>query len=716
MPFSLNPGNLSCLAKEGLMDFDDDEFSVDKLQTFLKDQENKLKSDLVSLQKNKGLKFQSPTVGSHEEKAYRNGLGKSTDPQTCNNIMLDDKTENATVINYREKQKEKLINSLSTPKSRPSCLNHRVVNKLDSSRCSVNNSIVDSREKEKDRLAEIFASSGYQFSKKSNCQINKNLNSGLGFDKIESFGLKKNNNHNAAFAEPRFSQENDNPQARNLIDITKISFESDNCKYKIPQILVSDYQESSELLSNKTIPTISDSAMVRIGEFSPLNPNNPAGKPQLGFGEYEGRRKMLLDQRRQEYNQYLQQLSRKSLTPTRDANQNNPCKDAATQTGWEDEEVFNPESQKSPGHCSNSSFQGMERDCRSPISISPATRAFEGLSEKEVKEYLYREELRKQIEEKNRLRKEKKRREDEEEAKLEAKIERDQEEMKRQFEEERVQRLELALRKKEQDDILRQRLAAEQQKALQESKEKKKQQRKDKSTSPYEPSSLKSTSSPLQHPVVPLSRSLSSTAASKALSEVHEVLKQPLLESQKREETSRQSPRETEVPSRIGSAMERLVDVSARPAAVSPPIHKGKEVDMLVQRAVFHPNVQRRVFQDDLLTHHATNYREEVVKEPLLTESFRVLPPMSPPLLHATIPPVHPSQSPPIPSSKRVQRTNAELLEDKWKVPYEERYNAASPEVSTKHNRSVLTQLGAFRRHLQQERLRMQERVQAESP
>uniref|UniRef100_A0A1B6LDX4 Uncharacterized protein n=1 Tax=Graphocephala atropunctata TaxID=36148 RepID=A0A1B6LDX4_9HEMI len=112
MPFSLNPGNLSCLAKEGLMDFDDDEFSVDKLQTFLKDQENKLKSDLVSLQKNKGLKFQSPTVGSHEEKAYRNGLDgnsleKSTYPQTSSNIMLDDKATNVRVINYREKQKEK---------------------------------------------------------------------------------------------------------------------------------------------------------------------------------------------------------------------------------------------------------------------------------------------------------------------------------------------------------------------------------------------------------------------------------------------------------------------------------------------------------------------------------------------------------------------------------------------------------------------------------
>lgn len=38
------------------------------------------------------------------------------------------------------------------------------------------------------------------------------------------------------------------------------------------------------------------------------------------------------------------------------------------------------------------------------------------------------------------------------------------------------------------------------------------------------------------------------------------------------------------------------------------------------------------------------------------------------------------------------------------------------PDVFSGHSRSVLTQLGAFRRHLQQERLRMQQRLRDESP
>lgn len=66
--------------------------------------------------------------------------------------------------------------------------------------------------------------------------------------------------------------------------------------------------------------------------------------------------------------------------------------------------------------------------------------------EKEVKEQLYRDELRKQIDEKNKLKELTKKREEEEEAKMEAKIRMDQEIMKRRYEEERLQRLELAIR------------------------------------------------------------------------------------------------------------------------------------------------------------------------------------------------------------------------------------------------------------------------------
>lgn len=71
---------------------------------------------------------------------------------------------------------------------------------------------------------------------------------------------------------------------------------------------------------------------------------------------------------------------------------------------------------------------------------------FENMTEKEVKEFIYRQELAKQIDEKNKLKEEMKRKEAEEEAKIEAKIKRDLEKIRRQYEEEQLQRLELAIR------------------------------------------------------------------------------------------------------------------------------------------------------------------------------------------------------------------------------------------------------------------------------
>lgn len=50
--------------------------------------------------------------------------------------------------------------------------------------------------------------------------------------------------------------------------------------------------------------------MVRIGEFSPLNPKlNSPGQALIGLGEYEERRKLLMEQRKHEYCQYLEEVS-----------------------------------------------------------------------------------------------------------------------------------------------------------------------------------------------------------------------------------------------------------------------------------------------------------------------------------------------------------------------------------------------------------------------
>lgn len=49
--------------------------------------------------------------------------------------------------------------------------------------------------------------------------------------------------------------------------------------------------------------------MVRFGEYSPLNPNfRNADKPILGLGEYEERRRILLEHKKKEYFEHIAQV------------------------------------------------------------------------------------------------------------------------------------------------------------------------------------------------------------------------------------------------------------------------------------------------------------------------------------------------------------------------------------------------------------------------
>lgn len=50
--------------------------------------------------------------------------------------------------------------------------------------------------------------------------------------------------------------------------------------------------------------------MVRAGEFSPLKVvSNSADRSLLGIGEYEGRRRTFLEKKKQEYIEYLSNVS-----------------------------------------------------------------------------------------------------------------------------------------------------------------------------------------------------------------------------------------------------------------------------------------------------------------------------------------------------------------------------------------------------------------------
>lgn len=211
--------------------------------------------------------------------------------------------------------------------------------------------------------------------------------------------------------------------------------------------------------------------------------------------------------------------------------------------------------------------------------------------------------------------------------------------------------------------------------------DKRKQLLTNKSTSPREPSSRQPVGARFteRQRVKPLHRPPSISCASKALNDVHEVLRQPLMEIQEQLPTQR-------VTSENNSALHR--HFSVKPSTSSQPIRKAKDVDMLVHKTVFEPTAVRsskqardpspllhpgQINENPTSSLHPGRVNEKIrevnamLKRPLLTESFQTLPPMSPPLFHASVPPP-PAASPPLPASRRVQRPDSEFLEDRWKV------------------------------------------------
>lgn len=165
----------------------------------------------------------------------------------------------------------------------------------------------------------------------------------------------------------------------------------------------------------------------------------------------------------------------------------------------------------------------------------------------------------------------------------------------------------------------------------------------------------------------PRNHSPSTCPTSKVLNDVHNMLRQPLIEIQD------QLPAPT-VTSENNSALNQQLTVKT--STSSRPMRKARDVDKLVHKTALEPTSsvrssrQARDPSPALRLGRVDEKIREVnamLQRPLLTESFQTLPPMSPPLLHASVPPP-PSASPPIPAFRRAQRSDSELQEDRWKV------------------------------------------------
>ncbi|XP_039276842.1 uncharacterized protein LOC111063010 isoform X4 [Nilaparvata lugens] len=220
------------------------------------------------------------------------------------------------------------------------------------------------------------------------------------------------------------------------------------------------------------------------------------GSLLMGVGEYEAKRNQLLKERRMEFCYYMNQARLKVRNP-RVEPQISYCshdmvclKDSATQT---DDEPPNPgllepdDYRVMRGGLSLPTSPEYSDRSRSPMKsprgrgnldlhksaycfsgISPSTPVFDNpaagevgkpTSEMYIRQYQYREELKKQIEERQKLEAERKERERLEEEAIERRVREQQEKLRRQYEIEEQERLDYIMRRHIQDDVLRQRLA-----------------------------------------------------------------------------------------------------------------------------------------------------------------------------------------------------------------------------------------------------------------
>ncbi|RZF44810.1 hypothetical protein LSTR_LSTR000762 [Laodelphax striatellus] len=219
------------------------------------------------------------------------------------------------------------------------------------------------------------------------------------------------------------------------------------------------------------------------------------GNVLMGVGQHEARRNQLLKERRKEFCDYMKQARLKVRNP-RGEPQISYCshnmvrlKDIATQT---DDEPPNPyllepdDYRGMGGSLSIPTSPEYSERSRSPMKsprgrgnldlhksahcfpgISPSTPVFDKpvaevgtpTSKMYMRQYQYREELKKQIEERHKLEAERKERERLEEEAIERRVREQQERLRRQYEIEEQERLDYIMRRHIQDDVLRQRLA-----------------------------------------------------------------------------------------------------------------------------------------------------------------------------------------------------------------------------------------------------------------
>lgn len=452
--------------------------------------------------------------------------------------------------------------------------------------------------------------------------------------------------------------------------------------------------------------------MVRIGEFSPLNPNLNSGRPLLGLGEYEERRKALLEQRKREYFQALEQ-ARLLAKSGQVIGKNAVEKDA-------DLFMLSPRQVNQRTVATQTNIQlelPLNSTCVTAGAQTEITASSQGCgdinSDDQMRQILYREELRKQIEEKQKLEAMKREREKLEEAVLEERVRQQQEEMAKQYEEELARRTAVQQKKREQEEALHQRLAEMQQEAIeyreklwrqrqQELKMKISEQEKEnqlESEGQEHGKELRNYNSKVhiskkRNSVQNKASGNLSSGNIKSVSRTEQKINNhinntPAYGSQtllSKSVPTRLTLKSTDTENVHSEHSSRKDENIRAPAFGSPTLLYKSVPTRLTSKSTDAKNVH---------SEHSSQ-KDENIRDaiPLIPQNTTSL-----------------TDSPPVSAVLHRQRTNSETLDDKWQVPVVEKYVCSPLEKSSIHNGRVLTQLGAFRKQLQQERLLLQQKI-----
>lgn len=454
--------------------------------------------------------------------------------------------------------------------------------------------------------------------------------------------------------------------------------------------------------------------MVRVGEYSPLT-SKERSRTLFGYGEHEDRRNQLLAERRKEYKQYLSNIPKETVEKvdkalsTKDDNteeientqKRSRCQSISTQT--EDSFVIDRH-EEAISHETRSPFLNNEIQTSPQVYyLSPreklmsdlhgVSRCFPGAASKNdksidnqdirLRQAAYARALQEQIEEKKRLEEERRRKERQEDELIEQKIRMEQEKLQSEVSNEQKKKQDWLAQRQSQEEILSRKML--------EMKFEAQELRKKQRTKRQSPESTREIREPFMNAPLTTSSEPSHYRDIKPQTTLSEPVRSRDLQENKM--------RIPKLPENRFSIIDRapLLEADRQnvlcTSSLSPNPPKERSRPMMNPVYDVESKIRDRERADELL------------RAPL---DFRIDKPLSPANTGSKTNGRAPS--PPIPAlrTRDIINNNTKVLEQKWKVP------GLGKELNRTQTNSdnILTQLGAFRRQLQQEHMKLEARLQ----